>query len=164
MFKKGEYVVHGRSGVCVVDGTTKEVPGSSGNQLYYELVPVKTPHSKIFFPVDNDRVVLRAMLTKAEAEDMLKEMKKAEPVHIANDRERENEFKKSIASCDCVKIATVIKTLIERSQEREEQGKRSTFVDARLLNDATDLINNEFSLALGIDMCDIEDYVLKEIM
>ena len=163
MFKKGEYVVHGRSGVCTVDSTTKEVPGAKDGQLYYILVPVKTPQSKIFFPLDSDRIVLRAIKTEDEAKAALKEMKAAETVEFANDRERENEFKKDIASCDHVRLARVIKTLTIRNDEREKQGKRSTFVDARLLNEAKELVNQEFSIALGIEMCDIDTFIMDNI-
>lgn len=163
MFKKGEYVVHGRSGVCTVDSTTKEVPGAKAGQLYYILVPVKTPQSKIFFPLDSDRIVLRALKTEEEAKAALKEMKEVEIAEFSSDRERENEFKQDIASCEHKRLARVIKTLTVRNQEREKEGKRSTFVDARLLNEAKELINQEFSIALGIEMCDIESYIMEQI-
>ena len=164
MFKKGEYVVHGRSGVCVVDSiTTMDMSEADKDQKYYVLVPVKTPESKIFFPVDNDRIVLRAILTKNQARKVLRDMKKVEPVFIANDRQREVVYKEAIASCDCMKLAEIIKTLQVRSKEREKQGKRNTFVDDRYLKEAKDFLNHEFSIALEIDFDEIEDYIIERI-
>ena len=164
MFKKGEYVVHGRSGVCVVDSiTTIDMSDADKDQKYYVLVPVKTPESKIFFPVDNDRIVLRPILTKNQARKVLRDMKKVEPVFIANDRQREVVYKEAIASCDCMKLAEIIKTLQVRSKEREKQGKRNTFVDDRYLKEAKDFLNHEFSIALEIDLDDIEEYIIERI-
>ncbi len=133
------------------------------DQKYYVLVPVKTPESKIFFPVDNDRIVLRAILTKNQARKVLRDMKKVEPVFIANDRQREVVYKEAIASCDCMKLAEIIKTLQVRSKEREKQGKRNTFVDDRYLKEAKDFLNHEFSIALEIDLDKIEDYIIERI-
>ena len=163
MFKKGEYVVHGRSGVCVVENITTTDMSEDKDQKYYVLVPVKTPESKIFFPVDNDRIVLRAILTKNQARKVLRDMKKVEPVFIANDRQREAVYKEAIASCDCMKLAEIIKTLQVRSKEREKQGKRNTFVDDRYLKEAKDFLNHEFSIALEIDLDKIEDYIIERI-
>ncbi len=164
MFKKGEYVVHGRSGVCVVDEiTTIDISEADKDQKYYVLVPVKTPESKIFFPVDNDKIVLRSILTKNQARKVLRDMKKVEPVFIANDRQREVVYKEAIASCDCMKLAEIIKTLQVRSKEREKQGKRNTFVDDRYLKEAKDFLNHEFSIALEIDLDEIEDYIIEKI-
>lgn len=133
------------------------------DQKYYVLVPVKTPESKIFFPVDNDRIVLRAILTKNQARKVLRDMKKVEPVFIANDRQREAVYKEAIASCDCMKLAEIIKTLQVRSKEREKQGKRNTFVDDRYLKEAKDFLNHEFSIALEIDLDKIEEYIIERI-
>lgn len=164
MFKKGEYVVHGRSGVCVVDEiTTIDISEADKDQKYYVLVPVKTPESKIFFPVDGNKIVLRAILTKNQARKVLRDMKKVEPVFIENDRQREVVYKEAISSCDCMKLAEIIKTLQVRSREREKQGKRNTFVDDRYLKEAKDFLNYEFSIALEIDLDKIEDYIIERI-
>lgn len=48
MFKIGDYIVHGRNGVCkVVDITHIDISGADKNQLYYTLVPMKSADSKI---------------------------------------------------------------------------------------------------------------------
>ena len=111
----------------------------------------------------NDRIVLRPILTKNQARKVLRDMKKVEPVFIANDRQREVVYKEAIASCDCMKLAEIIKTLQVRSKEREKQGKRNTFVDDRYLKEAKDFLNHEFSIALEIDFDEIEEYIIERI-
>ena len=76
MFKVGDYIVHGRNGVCkVVDITHLDMSGVDKDQLYYALVPMKSEDSKIFYPVDSDKVVMRSVVTKDQAKDLVSEIK-----------------------------------------------------------------------------------------
>lgn len=164
MYKKGEYIVHGRSGVCkVVDITKLELSGADKDQKYYVLIPMKTPESKIFFPVDNDKIVTRPIMTKPQARKVLREIKNVKPVYIKNDRQREIFYKEAIASCDSMRIVEIIKTLHKRGDVRESQGKRMTYVDDRYLKEAKDILNNEMSLALDMEIDKVEDYILGYI-
>ena len=101
MFKIGDYIVHGRNGVCkVVDITHIDISGADKNQLYYTLVPMKSEESKIFYPVDSNRVVMRAVVSEKEAKDIVSGIKDIEPMWIDNDRQREEKYKEAISSCD----------------------------------------------------------------
>lgn len=83
MFKVGDYIVHGRNGVCkVVDITHLDMSGVDKDQLYYALVPMKSEDSKIFYPVDSDKVVMRSVVTKDQAKDLVSEIKDIEPMRI----------------------------------------------------------------------------------
>ena len=85
MFKVGDYIVHGRNGVCkVVDITHLDMSGVDKDQLYYALVPMKSEDSKIFYPVDSDKVVMRSVVTKDQAKDLVSEIKDIEPMRIEN--------------------------------------------------------------------------------
>ena len=112
MFKVGDYIVHGRNGVCkVMDITHIDISGADKNQLYYTLIPMKSEDSKIFYPVDSDRIVMRSVLTKEEAENIMSEIKDIEPMWIDNEKKREAQYKEAISSCDCEKLICIIKTL-----------------------------------------------------
>ena len=44
MFNKGEYIVHGRKGVCKVEDITHlDIDGADKKSLYYVLIPMKNP-------------------------------------------------------------------------------------------------------------------------
>lgn len=164
MFKVGDYIVHGRNGVCkVVDITHIDISGADKNQLYYTLVPMKSEESKIFYPVDSDRIIMRSVLTKEEAENIVSEIKDIKPLWIDNDRQREEKYKEAISSCDCEKLICIIKTLYERNTERIAQGKRITYVDDRYLKEAKRNLHDEFSIALGIDREEVEEYIREHM-
>lgn len=164
MYKIGEYVVHGRNGVCkVADITHIDISGASKDQLYYILVPLKSEDSKVFYPVDSDRVVMRPIVTKEEAEQIVAEIESIEPMWINNDRQREARYKEVIDTCDCRNLICIIKTLYERTKEREAQGKKMTYVDERYFREARNTLYQEFAIALGIDKTEVEAYIKEKM-
>lgn len=164
MFEIGEYIVHGRNGVCKVEDITHiEMSGADKDKLYYVLLPMKSEGSKIFFPVDSDRIVMRSIVTKDEAENIVSNIKDIEPMWIDNEKQREIRYKEAISSCDCTQLIGIIKTLYERNKERMEQGKRATYVDDRYLKEAKENLHEEFSIALGIEKDEVERYIAEHI-
>jgi CarD family transcriptional regulator len=164
VFKVGEYIVHGRNGVCkVADITHIDISGADKNQLYYTLVPEKNKGSKIFYPVTGGKIAMRPVMTKEEAEIMVTKMSDIKPTWIENDRQREMLYKEAIGSCDCQRLIGIIKTLYERNMERVAQGKRITYVDDRYLKEAKQNLNDELSIALGMDRSEVETYIKEHI-
>ena len=165
LFKVGDYIVHGRNGVCkVVDITHLDMSGVDKDQLYYALVPMKSEDSKIFYPVDSDKVVMRSVVTKDQAKDLVSDIKDIEPMRIENDRQREAKYKEALVSCDCKQLICIIKTMYARNKERIGKGKRITYVDDRYLKEAKQNLNDEFSIALGIEPREVEKYIKAQIV
>ena len=50
---------------------------------------MKSEQSKVFYPVDNNRVTMRSVISKDQAEDIVNEIKSIEPLWINNERLRE---------------------------------------------------------------------------
>lgn len=64
--------MHGNSGVCRVE-SIQNMDGIGGApQRTYYTVPIYTSGSKLFVPTDGKRVVTRPVMTKKEAETLLK--------------------------------------------------------------------------------------------
>ena len=73
MFQIGDYIVYGTSGVCRVEKIGPvDLPDVSKDKLYYTLSPVRNPGGHIYTPVDNQRVVMRPILTEDETEQLMK--------------------------------------------------------------------------------------------
>ena len=124
---------------------------------------MKSADSKIFYPVDSNKVMMRSVLSKEEAKNIVSAIGDIEPMWIDNDRQREEKYKEAIGSCDCQKLICIIKTLYARNQERISQGKRITYVDDRYLKEAKQNLNDEFSIALGIKPTEVEKYIEEHI-
>ena len=102
MFHTGDYVVYGNNGVCRVEGIgTLEVSGMPQDRLFYTLHPLYMKGSTLFTPVDNSKVIIRPVLSKEEAKELIREIPNLEPLWINDERKREIQYKETIRTCDC---------------------------------------------------------------
>lgn len=165
MFEKGEFIVYGTSGVCEVkEITTINMKGVSNDRLYYILNPCHYKESKIFIPVDNEKTVMRSVLTKEEADELIDTIPDIEELWVSNDKLREEKYKETMRSCDCKDWIKVIKTLYLRKQERIAQGKKTTAMDEKYLRMAEDNLYTELSLVLDIPKEQMEEYITQRII
>lgn len=164
MFDVGDYIVYGINGICrVEDITHPDISGSDSKRLYYVLIPQKAKGSKLFCPADNDRIMIRKVVTKEEAKQIMQESKDIEPLVITNERMRDDSYKTVMKSGDCRQWISIIKTLHIRKKEREATGKKITATDERYLKMAEDELYSELALATGDDKEDIKQVILDSI-
>lgn len=164
MFKKGDYIIYGTVGVCeVTDITTLNMEGAKKDRLYYVLCPRYDKSSKLFTPVDNEKIVMRPILTKEEACELVDEIPEIEALWTANDKMREEMYKEVIKSGSCRELIKIIKALYLRKKARIEQGKKTTSMDERYLKIAEDNLYSELSVPLGIPRENMVDYISDRI-
>lgn len=164
MFEKGDYIVYGSTGICVVeDITTMDLPGIPKDQWYYVISPYQQAGNKIFTPVDNAKMKLRRILTREEVLSLIDEIPAIEPIGIVEERMREQKYKEYIRSSECRNWIRIMKTLYHRKQERVSQGKKVTATDERYFKLAEDNLYTEFSISLDIPKKEIEGYITERI-
>jgi len=164
MFEKGEYVVYGTSGVCKVeDITTMNLEGISKEKLFYILSPLGQSGGRIFTPVDNQKTLMRPILSLEEARDLIKDIPQIEGLWIVNDKQREETYRKCMRDCDCRGWIKIIKTLYLRKIERTAQGKKVTATDEKYLKLAENHLYSELSIPLEIPKERMEAYITEQI-
>ena len=92
MFEKGEYIIYGSNGVCEVQDYMSAA-GESDNRTYYVLAPMRYRGSTIFSPVDNQKVLMRKVMTKEEAREFLRDIPEYEDMEIRESRTQEQQYK-----------------------------------------------------------------------
>ncbi|NLL93527.1 MAG: CarD family transcriptional regulator [Clostridiales bacterium] len=164
MFEKGDYVVYGQNGVCQVEGITcLDMEGIDKEREYYILSPVNSTTSTMYCPLDNDRIVLRRILTSEEAWKLIDEIPEIEQLGVINEKLRESEYKQSMRTCDSKEWIRIIKTLYLRKRERLAQGKKITTTDERYLKMAEDNLYSELSIAIGKEKSEMEDVITERV-
>lgn len=160
MFKVGEYVVYGMNGVCrVEDVSPMSLSGVDSDRLYYTLLPLYTKGSRVYTPVDNKKVVMRRVITKAEVGALIDGWKETVFIEAENDKNREAAYKEALRSCDCKEWIRIIHTATRRKQERLAQGKKMSACDERYLKLAQDSLFGEFAVSLEIEKSEVESYL-----
>ncbi len=162
MFEVGDYIVCGNNGICTVQNiSTIDIPDVDPDRLYYILQPVYTKSSVVYIPVDNDKIVMRKVLTKEQVKELINHIPEIDTIVEMNDKLREERFKECMKNHKCEDWIRVIKTLYQRRMERLEKGQKVTATDARYMKAAEDNLYLEFSMALGIDRDEVESYIEK---
>ena len=99
MFKVGDYVVYGNSGVCRVEDIGPISIGSKDKD-YYTLVPVYGRNSRLYTVVNSDKVVIRPIMTKQESDALIDEMENIDTLWIGDEKKREEIYKETMRNCD----------------------------------------------------------------
>lgn len=164
MFKIGEYVVYGMNGVCRVEEIgPMNLSGIDSNKEYYTLLPLYTKGSRVFTPVDNQKVIMRPVISRQDACNLIDEMKSVERIEVADDKHRELAYKEALKSCDCRELIRIINTVVKRKKERLAQGKKMSACDERYLKQAQDSLYGEFAISLKMEKDEVEDYIEHRI-
>lgn len=164
VFEKGEYVVSGNKGVCVVDDiTTLDISGVDKEREYYILKPVYVAGSTVYVPVDTADGSLRKVLSREEADKLIQGIPEIPLITITNDKLLEQEYRGCMKTNNCMEWIRIIKTIYLRKQKRLEAGRKVTAVDAKYFRMAEDNLYGELAVSLQMPRGEVESYITKEM-
>mgnify|MGYP003506196887 CR=1 FL=1 len=84
VFQKGERVVCGSKGVCVVEEiTTLDIAGVDRKREYYILKPLYLSSSTVYIPVDTAEGSMRKVLAHEEAESLIRQIPEIPLIRLA---------------------------------------------------------------------------------
>ena len=165
-YTKGELVVYGTNGICIVDDIQKMAfPMETEEHTYYVLRPVGNKNSTLFVPADREELVskMRALLTREEIDGVLSETGNAVMEWIENKNERANEFKRILKDGNPEDLLYLICCIYERKSVLTEKGKKLTSADDNVLTSAEKLVREEFAYTLGITEDEVGEYIREKI-
>lgn len=164
MFKKGDYIIYGNKGVCRVEEIgTLNSPGISKNRIYYTLVPYFTKGSTIFTPADNDKVLMRPVISQEEALELIDGIREIEALWIPDEKRREAAYKEALHKCECRELVRIIKTIYSRKMARLASGKKVTAGDEKYFHMAEDELYGELAVVFDMDKEEAKEFVLERV-
>lgn len=163
LFEVGDYLVYGSNGVCKVDAVGPLEMSGAAKGLYYTLTPCYKKGSTIFTPVDNDKVLIRPVLTREEALTLIDEMAGTEALWINDEKRRELEYKAAVRKCDAKEFVRIIKNIYNKKAARQAEGKRLSASDERYFALAEDSLYGEIAIALDMSKEDARTYVISRV-
>jgi len=160
MFAKGEYVVYGNKGVCLIQDIAQiDIPGVDKDRLYYIMQPIHNAKGTVYLPIDSTKAVIRKVMSREEATKLIKDIPDIAQLAIPDEKRREASYKEALQTCSVYAWVSIIKTLYIRRNERLAAGKKITALDERYLKAAEHELYGELSIALGVPREDMESYV-----
>lgn len=162
MFNIGQYVVYGASGVCRIVGFEMKKFGTAQNE-YCKLEPLEGGSSVYYIPKDSLDLKVRALYTPEQIQALILKIPSIEPIVIDDFRKRKLVLSAAMRSSDPETLIAMIKRLYNELNDRISLGKKINLTDDRLMKDAQNLINQEFSVSLGIDKSEVESYICEKL-
>ena len=160
MFSVGDKIVYGENGVCTV---AKVAPldhaGTSPGKLFYHLEPL-IGSGTYYTPVDSG-AFMRPVISREEAEALIDAMPSIEPAVCRDNRFNHVDafYKELFRQHSCEALVAIVKGLRERMNEKKTKSSRAESTMRR----ARDILHGELSIALGMDISEVEPYILERI-
>jgi len=162
MFKVGDFVVYGKTGVCkIIDICEKELIVNTKKQ-YYVLNPVFESKNIIYAPTDNEKIFMRNIITKAQAEELILKIPMIRKKIKFNEEELK-ELNTVLSSYTCDDLVGLTAQIYEKKKLAIENKKRLGFSDERIMRKSENLLFGELAVALGINIEDVQEYIKNKL-
>ena len=159
MYKKNDYIVY-KKYVCKVREIRKN---KMNGKAYYILVPITDDSLTIEVPVDNRMGYIRDIITKEDAEKLIKKIPAIEPLQNMDDKYIEKTYKELLYNGTLEDLIRIIKTTYLNNQERLANKKKLTETDKNYFELAEETLYEEFSVTLGKDIDATRKYVISKV-
>ena len=164
MFSIGQNVICGNKGVCTIeDITTLDISGVDKAKKYYILKPKYISSSTVYVPVDSAMTSMRTVLTKEEADELIRSIPRIPVLEIENEKLLEQNYKSCMKTNCCDEWVKLIKTIYERRQRRIQLGRKETAIDSKYFKIAEDVLYGELAVALEMEKSQVGRYIVSQL-
>ena len=159
MFSVGEKIIYGENGVCTVSKIGSLPMDGPEGKVYYHLTPL-VGSGTYFAPVDS-AAYMRPVMSRSEAEAFVASIPSIEPAicHDTRFNHVDAFYRELFKRHSCEALVSVIKGLHKRTVDRKTKSSRAEATMKR----AKDILHGELSVALGIDISEVEDYIAQSV-
>ncbi len=162
MFSVGEYVVYGKTGVCLVEGRCEKEIIKNKKTLYYELKPIYAENSVIYAPVESNKVFIRPLISREEADDLISRI--PEITEAAEERLlTKEEYEEKISSHNPEELIRLTFKLYNKKKSALENRKKPGFIDEKYMALAEKLLFGELAAALDIQPENVKKYISEKL-
>ena len=157
MLKQGEVVVYKCKGMYEVQEVgTLDFSFVDRKKQYYTLQSMDNERDKVYAPVD-DNTNIRKPMTKEDAMNLIENVEAVETLWIQNEKMREQEYKKCIATYEPEHWVQVLKTLYSRTRKRGS----ITSMDKKYQQLLERALYAELSYVLEIPVNKVEAFIIE---
>lgn len=150
MFSVGDKVAYGGTGVCVVEEILKSKSAATGEErLFYVLRPLYQS-GIIRTPVDNEKIPLRPVLSREEAEKLVDSAYtlESEMCLEKNLNVLRNHYQECLSSFRCEDLLALAKSIYAKKKYVESLRKKIGVTDEKYLRRAEELLFGELAESL----------------
>ena len=158
MFSIGEKVVYGNTGVCVIEDITEKELIKNSKKTYYVLKPVFQQNNTIYAPSDSNKVFIRPIMKKQEAEELIKRIPEIKE-NINNICLSDEDYRTELSAHNCDNLVKLTALLYQKKKTANAAKKKLGFSDEKYMRLAENLLFGELAAALDISIEDVPAYI-----
>lgn len=167
MFKVGEVVSYGATGICTIEDIKLMSLSRAGTnkQEYYIMRPAAAPTCITYVPTSNEALTakMRRVYTKQQIDELIASIKGEEMEWIEDTRRRADVFSQIVAKGISRELLELIACLYLQKQEKLSAGKKFCATDEKILSSAERIVSEEFSYALKIAPNEVSAYIADKL-
>lgn len=158
MYKVNDIVVYKRDLCKVVEIRKNKLT----NLDSYIMVPILDESLKIEVPVDNNLSYIRSVISKEEADNLIKKIPNIKTLQL-DSKNLDSEYKYLYNSASLEDLITIIKTTYLRNDERLKTRKKVSEKDSAFFEKAEKSLYNELAISFNMSYQNTRDYVINEM-
>ena len=162
MLEIGNKIVYGKTGVCTVVGQCEKELSRNDKKQYFVLKPLGSDTTTFFVPVANNKVFMRPLISKEEAEDLINCI--PEIVSSTADIELSKEqYELMVSTHNPEDLIGLTARLHTKRKDALANRKKPGFIDEKYMALAEKLLFGELSTVLGIPFDEIKKEILEKL-
>lgn len=159
MYKINDYVVY-RHNVCKIKDIKKN---NLNNKSCYVMSPIDDNSLTINAPVEDENGLLRNIISKKVAENLINNIINIKPLNNINDKNLDNIYKELLNEGSHESLIKIIKTTYLRNQNRVNNNKKISEKDDVFFKLAEKYLYNELSISLNKSIEDVKKYIEEKV-
>ena len=156
--------MYGNCGVYTVSEYCKSPVDKNDTRTFYLLRPrYESPCNIIMTPAENDRVVMRYLISKDEAYSVIDKIPYIPELVVEYERARRDRYKEALSSGNLEAYVQIIKAVHARREAIKLNKKRLSETDAEYEKRAKFCLYSEFASVFDIAFDSVEDFINERI-
>lgn len=164
MFKLGEMMMYGTNGVCRVGEICSSPFDKSDPRTFYTLMPLSDNSNLVIYtPVDNDNVIMRYLISREEAEALLRDFASYELITVDIEKKRRDIYREIVQSGEPGNYIRIIRTVKKRREDFRRTRRRLPDLDNDFEHTAKKCLYSELSVVLGMTRDEVHKLICKKL-
>ena len=164
-FKKGDHILYGISGVCLIEDVRRDTLSKEKKEEYYVLKPVAQRGATILVPTDNETLTARMspLPSREELDSLLVSARQQTLPWIDDRKERGARFQLAVKRSDLEELLCLVSCIYQKRQELTAAGKKLSASDEAILRRAESLVENQMGFVLALDGPQVGEYIRERM-
>ena len=165
MFSVGELMIYGTNGVCRVDEICSSPFDAADTRLFYKLTPTPDRANLVIYtPVDNEKVVIRPLMSEGDARALLASLSEIDIVDVPMEKKRRDIYRELVATAEPKVYVSIIKTVAQRREEFKRTRRRLPDIDNDAEHTAKSSLYGELAEVLRLSREEIHNMITEKTL